>query len=349
MTSPDGHRASIRDRVARELAEPVRPSVEWLASEIAARHGDTVLGVLFYGSCLRKESDEGVLDYWVLVDDYDAAYGPGCYGHRLHAWVNRFAAPNVFFVQRQHDSGPLRTKYGVISAKDFARGTDFSAWHPYVWARFSQPARFLIARDDEARRAVEESVTEAILTSTSRLLCHLPDQAGLLRFSLAAFWREAFQRTYDSERRPEAAEFDPLALRRRCRTLRRRRRRLASTPGRRRLPRRSDRVPELVRRPNRAAPAHALATALANDATLRARGGLGPIAQDRLHVRSLGTLCPVEARKTYRTQDRVDSTTARTSLDLRLAHHPAAPAEEKPARLRQTRTRRVSWPTAKPF
>lgn len=197
----DVHSASIRAVIGQELSEPVRPSVDWLANEIAARHGKTVLGVLFYGSCLRKETDEGVLDFWVVVDDYSAAYS-----NPVHAWINPIAPPNVFFLEREYESHPLRTKYGVISRRDFARGTSLSAWHPYIWARFAQPARLLACRDSQARSFFEESITHAILTAVARLIGHLPDQAGLLRFSLAAFWREAFRRTYDSERRPEADE-----------------------------------------------------------------------------------------------------------------------------------------------
>lgn len=193
--------AALRALVAAELATPVRPSVEWLAREVAARHGDAVAGVLFYGSCLRNETDEGVLDYWVVVDDYDAAH------EKLgHAALNRLAPPSVYYVERELDGQTLRTKYGVLDRRAFERGTGLGARHPYVWARFAQPARLLACRDDEARAFFEETVAQAIVTFVARLFCHLPDQGGLLRFSLSAFWQTAFRITYDSERRPEADE-----------------------------------------------------------------------------------------------------------------------------------------------
>lgn len=190
---------ALRARVAEELAEPVRPSIAWLAEQIAARHGDSVAGVLFYGSCLRKDTDEGVLDFWVVVDDYGAAH------EKLgHATLNRIAAPSVYYLERAFEGATLRTKYGVIDRRAFAHGTSLAARHAYVWARFAQPARLLACRDEEAREFFEESVARAIVTFVARLFCHLPDHGGLLRFSLAAFWKKAFRTTYDSERRPEA-------------------------------------------------------------------------------------------------------------------------------------------------
>jgi len=191
----------LRRQIAVELATPVRPGVRWLADQIRQRHGDGVLGVLFYGSCLRSESDEGVLDFWVVVDDYAQAHT-----RRSHAWINRVAPPNVYYLERNLDGRVLRTKYGVLDRRAFERGTSFASPHPYVWARFAQPARLVFCRDEAARLFFERTVAEAVVTMVGRLVCFLPAQGRWRRFSLAAFWQEAFRRTYDSERRPEAEE-----------------------------------------------------------------------------------------------------------------------------------------------
>jgi hypothetical protein len=201
MTANPAAFTALREIVSDELREPVRPNVEWLAREIAAIHGDTVLGVLFYGSCLRQQTDEGVLDFWVIVDDYGEAYR-----NPLHTLANHLAPPNVFYLEREHAGVTLRTKYGVISRAAFDRGTSLDAWQPYVWARFAQPARLLACRDERARAFFEERVAQSIVAMVGRLVCFLPGRGGLLRFSLAAFWGEAFRRTYASERRPEAEE-----------------------------------------------------------------------------------------------------------------------------------------------
>ncbi|MBY0400010.1 hypothetical protein K2X89_06915 [Myxococcota bacterium] len=194
-------REALEAIVAAELALPVRPAVDWLASELARRHGETVLGVLFYGSCLRQTTDEGVLDFWLVVDEYG-----GAYRSPLLAWINPVAPPNVFYLERDFEGRTLRTKYGVISRRAFDQGTSFRAFHPYVFARFAQPARLLACRDDEARSYFIGCVARSIVVLVGRLVYLLPRRGGFLRFSLAAFWQEAFRRSYDSERRPEADE-----------------------------------------------------------------------------------------------------------------------------------------------
>ena len=198
----DEHLDALHARVSDELREPVRESITWLAKEIAELYGPSVLGILFYGSCLRKETDEGVLDYWVIVDDYASSHNKA--GHAL---LNRIAPPSVYYLEREFEGNTLRTKYGVLDRRAFERGTSFEAWQPYMWARFAQPARLVICRDDAARAFFDGAVASAIVTFVGRLFCHLPDQQGLLRFSLAAFWQEAFRNTYDSERRPEGEEY----------------------------------------------------------------------------------------------------------------------------------------------
>jgi len=201
MTLPSENLEALRAHVANELQAPVGDGVEWLANQLATIHGDTVLGVLFYGSCLRKDTDEGVMDFWIVVDDYRAAYSKG-----WHAAINRVAPPNVFYVEYEREGRTLRTKYGVIDRAAFESGTSFRAWHPYIWARFAQPARLIACRDEAALTFFTNSVAEAIVVMVGRLVCVLPSRGESLRFSLAAFWQEAFRRTYDSERRPEADE-----------------------------------------------------------------------------------------------------------------------------------------------
>ena len=201
MTSSSDDFTALRDSISRELEAPVRPGARWLAEEIAKIHGETVLGVLFYGSCLRQDHDEGVLDFWVIVDDYAAAYSNG-----LHRLLNQVAPPNVFYLEREYEGGTLRTKYGVIDREAFERGTDLDAWHPYIWSRFAQPVRALACRDEAAEQVLTSAVSNAIVSTVGRLVCLLPGRQGVFRFSLAAFWQEAFRRTYDSERRPEAED-----------------------------------------------------------------------------------------------------------------------------------------------
>ena len=49
-----------------------------MAAAIAAKHPGAARAVLFYGSCLREKQLDGLmLDFYLIVSDYRAAYGRG--------------------------------------------------------------------------------------------------------------------------------------------------------------------------------------------------------------------------------------------------------------------------------
>ena len=83
---------SLPALVAAELAEPVDPRVTAMAAAIAAEYPGAARAVLFYGSCLRQRELDGLmLDFYLIVSDYRAAYGRGWF-----ALANRVVPPNVF-------------------------------------------------------------------------------------------------------------------------------------------------------------------------------------------------------------------------------------------------------------
>ena len=66
---------TLRNLVEAELGQPVDPRVAAMAEAIAARHGTASRAVLFYGSCLREKQLDGLmLDFYLIVSDYRAAY-----------------------------------------------------------------------------------------------------------------------------------------------------------------------------------------------------------------------------------------------------------------------------------
>ena len=66
----------LRALVAEELSLPVDPRVSACAGAIADKHGAASRAVLFYGSCLREKQLDGLmLDFYLIVSDYRAAYG----------------------------------------------------------------------------------------------------------------------------------------------------------------------------------------------------------------------------------------------------------------------------------
>ena len=114
-----------------------------MAEAIAAKHGAASRAVLFYGSCLREKQLDGLmLDFYLIVSDYRAAYGK-----RWLATANRLIPPNVFYFE--HDG--LAAKYAVLSEADFHRLNGPETRNVSVWARFAQPSRLVWAADDAAR------------------------------------------------------------------------------------------------------------------------------------------------------------------------------------------------------
>jgi hypothetical protein len=180
---------SLHDLVAAELAGPVDPRVSAMAGAIAAAYPGAARAVLFYGSCLRERELDGLmLDFYLIVSDYRAAYGRGWL-----AFANRVLPPNVF--PFEHDG--LAAKYAVLSEADFWRLNGPEAPDVSVWARFAQPSRLAWAADQAAREAAVAAVARAAPT----LLGHaLPVTASAEPLDL---WRRGFQLTYASELRAE--------------------------------------------------------------------------------------------------------------------------------------------------
>jgi hypothetical protein len=186
----DSMTETLRDLVAAELAEPVDPRAAGLAAAVAARYPGAARAVLFYGSCLREKQLDGLmLDFYMIVSDYRAAYGGGWL-----ARANRLVPPNVF----PFEADGLTCKYAVLSAADFARLCGPETDNPSVWARFAQPSRLAWAADEAARGAVVDAVAKAAPTLIARTLPTVRQSDDDLDI-----WRAAFALTYAAELRAE--------------------------------------------------------------------------------------------------------------------------------------------------
>ena len=178
----------LRDLVAEELAIPVDARVADFAAEVARRHGAASRAVLFYGSCLRQDQLEGLmLDFYLIVSDYRAAFEK-----KWVASANALIPPNVFYAE--HDG--LVAKYAVLSETDFRRLAGPATRNVSVWARFAQPSRLVWAKDQHARAAAIDAVTQAAPT----LLAAAGPRDGEDMLDL---WRRAFALTYSAELRAE--------------------------------------------------------------------------------------------------------------------------------------------------
>ncbi len=181
---------SLLSLVTAELAAPVDPRAAAMAGALAAKYPAAARAVLFYGSCLREANLDGLmLDFYLIVSDYDAAYGKS-----WMARANRMIPPNVFPFEHHG----LIAKYAVLSEADFARLNSPAADNVSVWARFAQPSRLLWAADDLARQRAIAAVAQAAPTLLSLARPLAQDQADAL-----ALWKAGFTQTYNAELRAE--------------------------------------------------------------------------------------------------------------------------------------------------
>jgi hypothetical protein len=202
---PPEPRKALQDFVARELDQPVSPSVRAMAEAIRHRFGTAATAVLFYGSCLRRpetQLGDSLLDFYVLVDDYRRAYPA-----TLLAVANHLLPPNVFYRELQQGNVMLRAKYAVISERQFAHGTSAAAPNVSLWARFCQPARLVWSRDPAAAAAAAAACSEAVLTmlAASRAGPSAANTA-LNEDAILQRWIAGFQETYRAELRPEGSD-----------------------------------------------------------------------------------------------------------------------------------------------
>ena len=189
-------RAELTALIAQELAQPVPAAVRTMAEAVRARHADAALGVLFYGSCLRKPESllaDSLLDFYLLVDDYKEAYRGA-----LMALANRVLPPNVFYLEARHEGEILRCKYAVISLAQFQSGMSPATDNVSLWARFSQQSRLVWVRDTATIQPVAAACAEALLTMVGNALPLVGSGARA-----ETVWQRAFEETYRAEVRSE--------------------------------------------------------------------------------------------------------------------------------------------------
>ena len=188
---------SLDDMIAAGFDQVSPAALEPVCQAIRSRFGEAVVGILFYGSCLRQGDPlEGVVDLYVVVSDYRAAYSDT--GARLMA---RILPPTVGYLETQVGDRCLRAKFAVISMRDFRRGTSRRWFHSYLWGRFAQPSLLLDARDETARRELIECLASAIRTFMQKTLPLAPTPADAV-----SLWVHALGLSYKAELRPESAD-----------------------------------------------------------------------------------------------------------------------------------------------
>lgn len=174
---------SLRHLIAAETDRPLPPAVGVLARSLADRF-DGTLAILFYGSCLRDSTLNGIVDFYVLTA-------------RPRGLVDRLAPPTVHFIA---ETG-LRAKVAVMPLGAFARAMRPDAMSPHLWARFCQPTAIVWTADQTARGAVHAALADAVRTAAWWAERLAPAGA-----SGEQAWRALFDHTYGAEWRAERAD-----------------------------------------------------------------------------------------------------------------------------------------------
>jgi hypothetical protein len=189
--------STLVDIIAAETRKPAFPAARAFADHLRTRYGNATAAVIFYGSCLRKATDEGlILDFYVIVDRMSAALG-----NPVSAVFAHLLPPNVYYHEMAYEGRTLRAKVAVISVSKFLKGTGPGAFTSALWARFAQPAAILYARNAEIERRMIAALAEAVTTTAVRAAALCTGD-----FTARDLWVRAFKETYAAELRPESAE-----------------------------------------------------------------------------------------------------------------------------------------------
>jgi hypothetical protein len=180
--------------IAAEAARPTFPAAMAFVEDLKRRYGAATAGVVFYGSCLRQNTDVGLLlDFYVLVDSYGAALG-----NPVSALFARLLPPNVYYHELAFEGRTVRAKVAVISIGQFLHGLGPETFASSLWARFAQPALILYARNTEVQRRVIDALGDAART----MIANTTPLMGAT-FTARDLWVRAFTETYAAELRPE--------------------------------------------------------------------------------------------------------------------------------------------------
>jgi hypothetical protein len=184
---------TLQSAIADELGRAAPAAVTALAENLASRGGAATAAVLYYGSTLRADALDGMLDFYVLLDDVGA--WPGSFLARI---ANRLLPPNVGYIEYAHQGQTLRAKFAVLSNAQFRRRLRPQSLDTTIWARFSQPVLCVWARSTQDRQETARLVSNAVTTAARWAVELGPESARA-----EDYWRALFARTYTAELRVE--------------------------------------------------------------------------------------------------------------------------------------------------
>jgi hypothetical protein len=171
--------------VDAHLRQPVSATITAVASAIQQRLGGDAL--LFYGSGLRGDDLEGVLDFYVLHE-----------ARTRHSWASALLWPDVSYHELSIGGRIIRAKVATMTLaifRDAARGQTVDTT---IWTRFAQPSRLVWSRAPKIADLVQAAVADCVLTA-SRFAAAIGPSSGRPR----DYWAALFMQTYGAEFRIE--------------------------------------------------------------------------------------------------------------------------------------------------
>lgn len=187
-------RTAFRTCVRGESRRVPQAEVEALLDVLRARYGACFVAAIYYGSCRRAETVEGLVDLHVLVTDEVQALGPTA------GTACRLLPPNVYYLEAEHAGETVRCKYAVIGVDAFRRSCTRRAFHSYFWARYAQPVS-VIGCAPAVQEMIDESLVDALATYFSRVIPAFPDEDDPLEL-----WVRSLALCYTCELRPEGQD-----------------------------------------------------------------------------------------------------------------------------------------------
>jgi hypothetical protein len=178
-------------------------------AEIVARTGDTLLGIVFFGS---RRSGAAKADVWSAYDFFVVVKAYASFFRKLHearlihrqpwlmAAVSRVLPPSQVSLVLGTREAPFHAKCSVIDASAFRRETSTRRSDHFCIGRLFQPAAIVHAADDGARDILLAGLESAHRLTLSWCRPWLPDT-----FDAAAYCLRLLEVSLSQEIRPEPA------------------------------------------------------------------------------------------------------------------------------------------------
>ena len=203
-TSPD---LQLYDALTWGLNHPVAADSAELASFLARSLGPSTVAVIHYGSRAqgRKPRADSAYDFFVIVDNYRAAYESlaaavgTSYSPGVATALAHVLPPNVISVT--DPASGLRAKCCVISLADFKRACSARAKDHFVQGRLFQFVVIAWKRDEQEATDVGRAIAEARGETFNWGRPSLPE-----RFTVDQYVHAVLGRSLEGEIRPEVGD-----------------------------------------------------------------------------------------------------------------------------------------------